>query len=696
MFQEGNYDLIKLQMPAQGMNQFVSPEVLPPSFAYYLENILPAPLGSGQVRNGTFKLNSLTDAEANILEAFLFVEDDGSEQAVLYVQSYTEDTSIEDAVVNSQTSLSFTSNDSPDAYVQDTPIKISYTLNGSNYTFYPKIVEVTVTDDVDVEIIIDQSYFPDSEGIEITNISYSVGQIYVYDYVQDTFSGILRNGLAVACIPRAAFFQKKLLICNGVDKVLYWDGDNLGEVVDFVKETKAQTFIRIDNNNFSFVSLTGFVGNKYFAGNLIELKIGGVTTQLTITVVNIVANLVTITTTEILPAFVEMIELFYQDWPPRFNYIFSGTDRLWALGPGAAGIQWRDADDALRVYYTYLPNTTTDWFNENTKTVPSIDLSKKHGIQDNLEAICQVNGLTAFVGRSRTQVWSGTIPGANGNLGDFVWQSNLDVGAIHGNLLIGIANDVYFISQSGLQSASTLNVAKQFATTSSNAVDPIINKYLESVMSSDIDYRSCRSFKYEQGNFGGFKIGRNKLLVSLFETNFYAWTFFSGYFQKSNTLLDSGDALCLFIGNSIHQYADGNNGSEVMYGDNDGNSLISFTWVPGLIKRGTKRYANKRYELIIGYPSSFPLDDSNKITLTVNGYVPRTFEVSDLCEFEEKGDTLGTVPFGDFRLGQDYNFVNKKLKFVSSLFWVRISGYTVNGPLSFKELKLFGIGERNG
>ncbi len=695
MFQESNYDVLSFQMPPEGMNQFISPEVLPDKFAYYLENILPEPLGSGQVRYGTRKVNQIPEAPGiTILESFLYVKQDGGKQEVIYAQGYEEDDSVEDIVIDAQNTLNFTS-DNAARYIKDTYIKIEYTLDGANYTFYPVINQVTITDDTDVEIILGQSYFPEGGVLVIQTINYAVGKIYVYDFDTNAFSAVLLSGLSVACIPRSAFFQQTLLICNGVDKVLTWDGDDLEELVDFVKENQAQDFNWVDANNFSFVEGLDFNPAKYFVGNKIQLKINGATNQLTIEAINIVDDLVTITTEEEIPEFVaqDIVELFYRDWPPPFSYIFAGTDRLWALGAGPAGIKWRIGDQALIVYYAYRPNSVTDWFSENNKTVPVIDTLDKHGIADNLEAICQVNGFTAFMGRLRTQLWAGTIPGQGG---DFTWVANIDTGVINGNLLVTMPNDVCFISQTGLQTAGTLNVAKQFAATSLNAVDPLITNFIKDITSSDIDYRACRSFKYEQGGFGGFKIGRNKILVSLFQTKFYAWTFFSGDFQKSNTFLDTGNALHLLSGNSIYQYADGNDGSKKLYGDNNGADLISFVWIPKLamISKGSRKFANKFYQLILSYPSSFPLNPLNRVTLKITPVASRSASgITEICTFQQKGDSFG-VPFGDFRLAKDFNHIFKKFKFVSVKFWVMVSGYVINGPISFKQLKLFGIGER--
>ncbi len=702
MFQQWYYNQISLPMPAQGMNKFLSPDVLPPSFSYHLENILPSPVGEGQVRYGTRKINSLNNPNISVLEAFLFVKNDNTKQAVMYVQDYVADGDATDIVVGPQNEIVFQT-DNVNKYVKDTYLKISYTLNGSNYTLSSKIESIEVVGDL-VDIVLSGNLFPPTiDDIEVQEINYPVGNIYVYSYDEDEFNNVWNTPMSVACIPRGTVFNQTLLICNGVDKVLSWDGQTMQEVYDFVKEQDARNLARIGLNSFSFTSLPAFDQTKYFNGNLIQLSVNGVITTLTITNVVVVGALVTITTAEPVPAFDggDIVELFYRDWPPTFNYIYAGTDRLWALGPGAAGINWRDPDQALKVYYTYVPNTITDWFNENTKTVPFVDLSKKHGIQDNLEAIIQVGGRTAFVGRNRTQVYEGSIPGDGrdlGNLGDFRWSMNIDIGTVHGNLVIDMPNDVYFISQTGLKSASTLNAAKQFAANSFNAVDPLINQFLSDVMGSDINYRSSRSFKYEQGNIAGFKLGRNKLLTSLFETNLYAWTLFSGDFQKSSTFLDTGKSLSLFIGDSIYQYADGRDGSNKVYGDNDGESVIPFSWIPGLINKSVNSFACKRYQLIMKYPSGFPLNDSNKVKITVNGDTPSTVSKSDVCEFEEKGDVFGGAPLapdyteenGYFKLNKDYSFLVKRFKFASSRFWIMLNGYTLTGPLYIREIKLFG------
>jgi hypothetical protein len=707
MFQQGNYDEITIRAPTQGMNKFLSPDILPDGFAYHLENILPFPTGSGVVRCGTKEIRILIEQEISVMEAFYFITPENIEQEVIYAQSYKIDETTANFNVIDQRRISFET-ERMGRYIEETYLRITYTIDESPYTFYPKIQSIILGVD-SIDITLSEAFFPQREDIVVTEISYSVGRIYAYTISSDTLSDILKDDLDVACIPRHAIFNKTLLICNGVNNLLYYNGNEVAEIYDFVKETKANNFSRNSNVDFSFATLNGFLADKYYAGNKIQLKVNGEITELTIDEFEEGDETADITVEEELPAFGENdeVELFYKDYPPPFNYLYAGSSRLWALGPGRAGLDWREPNETLRLYFTYEPDTIFDWFNENTKTVPSIDMSNTHGILDNFEAICNINGLFAIIGRSRTQVWSGTIPPFSaGAQSDMNWQSTLDVGIANGNLLINMPNDAYFISQTGLKSFGTLNVAKQFAATSVNAIDPIIEEFMSKIMKSDYSYRACRSFKYQLGKLCGFKIGENKILVSPFETHPYAWTFFSGDFQKSSTFLDTGKFLSIFINNGIYKYADGLDGSAILYGDNNGKSLISFSWSPGLQNRGTRGFSNKRYQLILSYPSSFPLNDKNSINITVYGNTPSTFRKSESCQFDKKGDLLGEAPLkleedynsrsNTFRLGIDYSFLIKRFKFSVSKFWVLLNGYAIDGPIYFREIKFFGVRERNG
>ncbi len=709
MLQEGNYDVLEFSMPAQGMNQNISPDILPPSFAYVLENIVAKPLGEGQVRFGTTQITGIPNPESVILKQFPFVKADGSEQILLYVQEYAYDATahtfvVRDALQASLFRFSFTSPDNAARYAKDTAIKVEYILNG-RMTLYDTIASLVLEGNT-VTVTLSQNAFPAEAAI--TRVSFSTGTLYSYDLAPNIpfnpLSAPLKQNLSVGCVPRYATFIGKLLICNGVDRVLCWDGATLEEVYDFVKE-EAVALNRIDDRRLSFVIPPSFDINNYAVGNLLQITVNGITTQTTIAACALDNQTLTITTTTDLPNFVQdQTHLSYQAWPPRFNFLFVAHDRLWALGEGAVGLAWRNPYEALRVYYAHKTNTVTGWFNERPKTVPSIDLSKKHGEPDNLEAICLMGNFITFMGRKKTQVYQGQNPLPLDQGGDFAFNAILPIGIVHGDLLVELPNDVFFINQSGLQSFSTLNVAKQFAVTSFDAVDPKIQQDVASMMVSDIHYRAAGSFKYDGGSIAGFKIGKNKVLCSLFSTTLYSWSFFSGDFEKASSFLTLGNRLYLSLHNKIYKYTDGNDGSPPVYADQDGKGFIPFSWTLPVIHLKGRRFANKRYELQLDYPSSFTVRPGNQISIGISGDLPKSYQIDSPCRFELRGDLLQTVPLTEnedpraddlgFRFDQPFGFFKDRLKFLASRFWLTVSGYTKDGPVTFRAIKLYGIIER--
>ena len=167
----------------------------------------------------------------------------------------------------------------------------------------------------------------------------------------------------------------------------------------------------------------------------------------------------------------------------------------------------------------------------------------------------------------------------------------------------------------------------------------------------------------------------------------------------------------LVVGNQLYQYADGVD-SPPVYGDNDGQDLIAFLWTPPLIQGSGRRFANKRYEILCDYPSSFVLQPDNTVSLVIAGDTPKTFLLQQEIPFAFKGDPLGVSALVDpqqvgpnpndpeatalgFRLDEPYAFFKGRLKFISSRFTVSLTGATRSGPLVFQKIRLFGILERS-
>ena len=718
MLQAGNYNILEFLPPTKGMNSNVASEVLPRDFASVLENMLAMPLGSATVRYGTNLLpNASLNADSTILEIFPFTKNNGDKQIVMYVQTFVQDLSANNFEVLSPNSFRFTTH-TPYRFAVDTPIKVSYTCNGFTNLYSPIVSQSRVENPV--TITVEDNSFPQplNDELEINYVAFSQGSIYVYDLKTSTLGEALKTGLSVGCVPRSVTFLNTLVICNGVDKVLSWDGTTLVEVVDFVKEDAANNFNQINNTSFSFNLSTQkasvFEIAKYQNNNQIQLKINGVTS--TTTVVNIVKaeNLITITTADDLPAFAEQPELFYRDWPPAFSYMAVSNNRLWGLGVGAVGLNYRDPNQALVVYFTYQPNTLTNWFDEKLRVVPFIDLSETHGTPDNLEAITFVNGLTIFMGRNKTQVWTGSEPSGaavDPTRPKFEFSSILPVGIAHGNLILEMPNDVYFVSPTGIQSLSTFNIAKQLAASPNDAVDPLVRQYLTSTANSNQSYRACRSFKYKSGSFCGFKIGHNKVLVSLYATNLYSWSLFSGDFSDATSFLsnlDSGLYLC--IKNKVFQYADGIGDSTPSFGDGGGDKMVNFLWSLPVVFFSGKSWANKRYQIQCDYSSSFILEKGNIFSILINGDLRKSFTIEKDYTLPFKGDVLQTIPLGNknaedpnqpdpdeigFRLDEAYSYSADRLKFLSDNFSIALLGSCKEGAFKIKKLKLFGIIERS-
>lgn len=549
---------------------------------------------------------------------------------------------------------------------------------------------------------------------ELSVIFNSYGYIKVLDVATRTILAPTLTNLSVACVPRAEFFGKKLWIYNGVDPIMTWDGVNLEIYEEQVKDS-VQTFNRIDARNFSFIVDGSFDIDKYEVGKSIHLTVAGVGYDRIISAIIQLGNLVTITTTTDLPAFTgqSIVELFYYDRPPHFSFMKAAHDRLWCLGAGAVSLNYRIPDLAMRFYYSYKPYSDEApfrFFYEKTKTVPSEDISAKHGVADNLEAIVDISGKLVFMGRQKSQVWQGIDPLTKGSSDFFSWNSTIPVGVYHGDLIVELANDAQFLTQNGFVSFGTLNIAKQFAASNTDNMDKLASEYINTI-NSNIEYRSCTSFKYNSGGFCGFKIGQNNVIVSKYNTSFYWWGVFSGDFTNSSCFLSTlDDCLYLYIGSKIYKYADGFGNSPTIYGDRNGARFIDFieTKYVNNIKR---RYANKRYEIEAEYSSSLVINKDNIVNVYISGNLRDTFTIQDIYSLPFRGDVLGTINLVDgskagenpnnpsgtvlgMRLDSPSHPLKGRLQFLSNNFTVTIVGKIKDGPFSLRKIRLFGVVER--
>lgn len=714
MFQQGNFDIIPLTPPLTGMNQNVSPEQLSFNFAYALANVTTSPFGELLVRNGTRNIKDIAGDDSDIIDFSSFVSQNGEIQFLAYTRIFVEDGTVNNINVVDAFTFTFDTNN-PARYIQDVPIKFRYAFRGiQTLTVIEDRADISVNNNTVTVVLKDNVFASPLNQVDIEAIFYSSATLYCYNSSTDTILPPLRENLTVGCVPYFTFFLRNLFIGNGVERIMRWDGANLTDTYDFVKET-TQNLTRTGNTTLTFTIPAGFDISFYPVGGKIQIKVNGAPSEFTIVARNLVGQVLTITVDNNLPVFApNQTNLFFQAFPPALSYLFVAYNRMWGLAPGASSIEYRNPDNAMRVYFMHKSGSITDWFNETTKTVPSIDLSENHGVPDNLEGMGVVGGYMLFFGREATQLWTGSEPLAGVNAEQFptfTYFKTIPTGAVHRNLIMPLPNDLYFVSKQDVQSFSNLNVARELAVTPTDAVNPLVREYVQNAMSSNVNYRKCRSFKYTNGSLIGFKIGNSPVLCSLYSTSLYSWSIFYGDFEKASGFTTVGNALYLSIDNTICKYADGKDGSRALYGDNNGNDLIYFGWtlpvinVSGKKSRTARAFACKRYDTDISYPSSFTINKENKVFIEISGDLPKNYKITSPCRFQMRGDVLSQVPLTEddpidensigLRLEQPYSLIKDRLKFYASKFWVSLYGYTKNGPVSIKDMKFYGVIERS-
>lgn len=714
MYNYSRYNVINVPFPDKGMNRNVSSEILPANRTHTLENILPLPLGEGNVRFGT-RLEHKIDELADILEIFGFVTLEGKKQLVIYgtkwvvLQSqyyHGANEATPSEVSGSKLELKMKETVS---FLKDTPkLRIVYKNKGTHTDLV--IVHSLVEDDKNLTFEFENAILPATDN-QLVEISFQVGCLRVYDIESKTI--ILHQSkqlkhlkdmldideLSANCIPRSVVFQNKLLICNGVDKMRVWDGENMDVLIDYVSEHNAKP-----NINGKVITLSDIKDkSKYVVNGYIKLKIDE-KWHGPFTIEKFEGNKITVT--EDLPTLGTVNILYYSDLPPAFSYLYVFQHRIWALGEGAVSQGFRK--NPMRVYYTQHPNEYDGWFREEPRSVPYIDISYKHNEVDNLEAIHSLGEKLIFIGRNQTQVWMNGATALVGNdqtpvytkgkdldPKNYTWESTVNGGVVHGNLIVKMPNDLLLVSQNGIMQFSTLNVAKQFSISSVNAVDPLVRQYIDTLAFSPYKYKQCRSFVYHQGPFIGFKIGANPVLAGVFDTNVRAWSMFSGSFKVCATLNSHLNQLFMAVGNRLLSYGDARLKTPEY---SDEGRPISFLWSLPVFKSTKQPFMSKRFELDLSYPSAFVTKDENYISLLVTGDLPREFTKGVQYEPVSKGDLLSTVKLAlddedesDYlEFGTKAKTIKKRLRFVSQKFWATVYGQSSHGPIKIKSINFFG------
>lgn len=504
---------------------------------------------------------------------------------------------------------------------------------------------------------------------------------------------ILKSGLAANGLARSVAFNEKLIIVDGVNTPMAYNGSAivlLGEYVTDYDSGSSTGFAtaatQVDTNTFTVAVLAG--RTDYVVGQSIRVTFATAgTVTATVSGVSGSGTLTVDVSGTPFPNPSETItRVEYFDNPPSFSDIYAEHQRLWALSAGETRAKvFRPQADAMRVYYTDATNNENSWFNTTTHEVGYVNLLNRARKFDELVRISSIDGAMVFFGRLNTFIYAGDDPTI---LGEFQWQKTLPVGCIHGNLVQKYPADVLFFTRYGARSLRTVLQTEglEVVPDLGSAIDSTVTQFVEQMLTSDVTYRSARSFFYERDGFYGFQFRANYVPVYALSEESKGWVYFSGLFKQATAYIGTSDGrLLLAVGGQLYAYANGTDTDAGTAYSDDGAAILCKWWTPWLkLKNG--RWGNRSYELVMEdvadttvdiYRSVDERDDS--IVLTADA-IPIT-----------EGSAYWDEAFWDEAYwDSSRRRLNVRDKFLADSFSLTIVNESTVGPLSFLGIKPIG------
>ena len=385
-------------------------------------------------------------------------------------------------------------------------------------------------------------------------------------------------------------YQNYLVICNGIDAVLYYDGVTL-------KELKAD--YQIDSNSITKITnnqLNMRVALEYeveLRENLTVNKVVRIANNLDLKNTNTITNIVFNVNPNELEVNItfdnnfinEPQRIYYDKSIPYFSYINIINDRLFALDSGGSFYnKYRTPNKSMLVYYCSKRKSIFDWY--STKgIIGQINLSSNSNKIDDLQCFNSYQGRILFWGKESVQIWTGNDPtvindGQNIDFGDFKWQKTEPVGIFNKNMFVELPNVFIFLSKFGICSIkidgfNNLNIDLFFA----ESVNSYIRKQLEN-LKTEREYRLLSSFIYPYGGFIGFRFIHNCYIYQLKGQGF--WTIFTQNFSTTKSFLYDSVSKNLYLSykNKTLVYADKITNKSYM--DMENNPIpfnITYNWL---------------------------------------------------------------------------------------------------------------------
>jgi len=469
-------------------------------------------------------------------------------------------------------------------------------------------------------------------------------------------------------------FAGKLILCNGLDPVLSWDGTNISIVKQWVADiAPGLTFV-----NATTVQINSSL-ELYPVGKPLRLRLGvGNYVYTTVAGASVLSGVVTITlNTSVATAALD--ELAYEMQPPTFQYIYAAHDRLWGLGEGVLKANsFSASEERTTVFYTAGTNDETAWY-DNEGLLPFINLADKMPVADELLGMAVKDGITSFFGRNSIQLWSGDVPGVDGN---FVWQKNIPVGVVHADLICEMPADVAFFTRYGARTLSRVLQTEQLDIGDLGAeIAPSISSAMSSLTASDTSYMSAYSCRYERQGWFAFHVA-GKCFVFQATSNGAGWTEFDGLFSEATAFMNAPDGkLYLAKDTTLYCY------DEASFSDDEAPIAVRW-WTPWFVN-GANRWANKYLELITESDANTVFnvkrfknyDGANAVTYNLE--TPGKGDYWDTAYWDNTDWDMGSVRPGYIRDG----FIGDAYAYI----FENISSY---GPIQVLGMRMHGKEER--
>lgn len=512
--------------------------------------------------------------------------------------------------------------------------------------------------------------FMATAGLQLL-VTTDAGKIYKLD---GSSWELVWSGLDGTAVVRTVTFGGKLLLCNGVDDVLAWDGTAWQKVASFVTDA-ASGLTYVSATQFSIASTI----DVYAVGNHVRATLASGEVEAVISAVSETAGVVTVTLASgVLDSTLSAVA--FEVKPPRVAMLVAAHDRLWGFGKGPLQATMRGDVDRLRVYYTYGVNDYAAWPDPATGSIPNVNLADKAGVADELLAMSVKDGMTVFIGRNHLQVWTGTDPRAEG---DFAWSKSIPLGAVHGTAVLDLPNDVLFVGRQGARTLSrTLQTEQLDVSDVGSELDPTITEKVAFVVSHAAAYKRVVAMRHDGQGWFGLALDDVTLVWQIGSFG-QGWVVFDGVFGGVTAAHSAPDGeLYLARGGRLYRYD-----TEVW--SDDGEPVTTLWWTPWVNPGNRKRWANKYVEVLVKRKADVPFvlrryrdyDDAN----------PQVMALVSPAEATYWDDTYwdeGLWDAGDTRLPLVRDHV------VADTYAFALESRTANGPFTVFGLKLYGIAER--